>query len=259
MSDVKRGLKGSGSTESVNRLAVIMLLTLSIVTLAAVQGYTGTLVDERTVDATVGSDLQITFEEEVNQSTALAILDEIYDGSKSVIATTVPSLPLKSPDGEAIQTYVILDNADDVLNWNEQSVPGEKLSPAFSRYADGGFSAGEDSAFTLDLAGSWSDRKSLDDELIPESDERSQIITMTYEELDLNIIEGGFNITQFISNQSQIEELLDSYREYMRSDLSGVDFSGQDLSNRNLSRIDFSGADLSNANLGWLQLERIIV
>ena len=38
LSDVKRGLKGSGSTESVNRLAVIMLLTLSIVTLAAVQG-----------------------------------------------------------------------------------------------------------------------------------------------------------------------------------------------------------------------------
>ena len=52
LSDVKRGLKGSGSTESVNRLAVIMLLTLSIVTLAAVQGYTGTLVDERTADVT---------------------------------------------------------------------------------------------------------------------------------------------------------------------------------------------------------------
>ena len=57
LKDVKRGLKGSGSAESVNRLAVIMLLTLSIVTLAAVQGYTGTLVDEKTVDATVGSDL----------------------------------------------------------------------------------------------------------------------------------------------------------------------------------------------------------
>mgnify|MGYP007004224439 CR=1 FL=1 len=59
LSDVKRGLKGSGSTESVNRLAVIMLLTLSIVTLAAVQGYTGTLVDERTADVNVGSDLQV--------------------------------------------------------------------------------------------------------------------------------------------------------------------------------------------------------
>ena len=63
LKDVKRGLKGSGSAESVNRLAVIMLLTLSIVTLAAVQGYTGTLVDEKTADATVGSDLQISTEE----------------------------------------------------------------------------------------------------------------------------------------------------------------------------------------------------
>ena len=75
LKDVKRGLKGSGSAESVNRLAVIMLLTLSIVTLAAVQGYTGTLVDERTVDATVGSDLQITFEDSLNESAAMAIFD----------------------------------------------------------------------------------------------------------------------------------------------------------------------------------------
>ena len=77
LKDVKRGLKGSGSTESVNRLAVIMLLTLSIVTLAAVQGYTGTLVDERTVDATVGSDIQVTFENPQNQSQALSIFNEI--------------------------------------------------------------------------------------------------------------------------------------------------------------------------------------
>ena len=67
LKDVKRGLKGSGSTESVNRLAVIMLLTLSIVTLAAVQGYTGTLVDERTVDSTVGGDIQITFENQQDE------------------------------------------------------------------------------------------------------------------------------------------------------------------------------------------------
>ena len=73
---MKRGLKGSGSAESVNRLAVIMLLTLSIANFAAVQGYTGTLVDERTVDATVGSDLQITFEEEVNQSTVGVTLEK---------------------------------------------------------------------------------------------------------------------------------------------------------------------------------------
>ena len=78
LNDVKRGLKGSGSAESVNRLAVIMLLTLSIVTLAAVQGYTGTLVDEKTVDATVGSDLQVTLEQPYNEAQVLELVEQLY-------------------------------------------------------------------------------------------------------------------------------------------------------------------------------------
>ena len=48
ISDIRRGLSGSGSSSSVSSLSLILLLTLSIVTLAAVQGHTGTLVDERT-------------------------------------------------------------------------------------------------------------------------------------------------------------------------------------------------------------------
>ena len=35
VSDIRRGLKGSSSAESVNRLAVIMILTMSVITLAA--------------------------------------------------------------------------------------------------------------------------------------------------------------------------------------------------------------------------------
>ena len=70
MSDIRRGLRSSGSNESVNRLAVILLLTLSIVTLAAVQGYTGTLVDERTASAQVGADLQVQFEAPVSEDVA---------------------------------------------------------------------------------------------------------------------------------------------------------------------------------------------
>ena len=77
LSDVKRGLKGSGSTESVNRLAVIMLLTLSIVTLAAVQGYTGTQVDEVTADLQVGSDLQVVTNANVTASEVEAMIEEI--------------------------------------------------------------------------------------------------------------------------------------------------------------------------------------
>ena len=52
-------------------MAVIIFMTLSIVTLAAVQGYTGSLVDERTVDVRVGSDLQVTFKEPHNESFGL--------------------------------------------------------------------------------------------------------------------------------------------------------------------------------------------
>ena len=70
MADIRRGLRSTGSNESVNRLAVILLLTLSIVTLAAVQGYTGTLVDERTASAQVGADLQVQFEGPVSEDVA---------------------------------------------------------------------------------------------------------------------------------------------------------------------------------------------
>ena len=94
LKDVKRGLKGSGSAESVNRLAVIMLLTLSIVTLAAVQGYTGTLVDEKTADATVGSDLQISTEQAINSTTLLSLVNEFTDGDIGPVATGVPELTL---------------------------------------------------------------------------------------------------------------------------------------------------------------------
>ena len=252
------GLKGSGSTESVNRLAVIMLLTLSIVTLAAVQGYTGTLVDERTVDSTVGGDIQITFENQQNETEALAIFDEIYNGDKSVIATTVPSLLLKSPDGDFVQTFVLLDDSDDVLHWSQQSVPGKDISDALTRYSEGGFSAGEDSAFTLDLAGSWSDQEKLDDVLLSEGDERSMEVVMTYEELTFNFISGGFALDN-LSDFEQLFELYEMYSAMMEVDLSGVDFSGQDLSYRELARFDFTGANLSGANLEGANLSESLM
>ena len=54
-----------------NRLAIILLLTLSIVTVAAVQGYTGTLVDERTTSAQTGADLQVQFDEPISKQQAM--------------------------------------------------------------------------------------------------------------------------------------------------------------------------------------------
>ena len=252
LKDVKRGLKGSGSTESVNRLAVIMLLTLSIVTLAAVQGYTGTLVDERTVDATVGSDIQVTFENPQNQSQALSIFNEIYEGSATAVATSVPSILLKPTDGgDTLRTWVILDDSEEVLKWNEQSIPGTDVSDALQAYSKLGFTAGEDSAYTLKLAGSDGGKEgNLDDVLLEEGDTQFERLEFTWEEISFRFIESSDDIDPF--------ELFLQYTELMNLDLSDVDFSGQDLSYRNLSRLDFSGANLSGANLQGSNLSESI-
>ena len=134
LKDVKRGLKGSGSTESINRLSVIMLLTLSIVTLAAVQGYTGTLVDEYTASATVGSDLQITTEQPSNFSEIENILNEVYGEELLISATTITSIALETEDGDSFQTWVLLNGTRDVLDWTEQSIPGENIDTALESY-----------------------------------------------------------------------------------------------------------------------------
>jgi hypothetical protein len=154
LSDVKRGLKGSGSAESVNRLAVIMLLTLSIVTLAAVQGYTGTLVDERTADVSVGSDLQVVMGQDSTAAEVEAAITEISGRDGTVTAVHVPQLSLIPEDGEGMSAYVLLDESADVLRWFPQAIPGDDVTAAMDAYQNGGFSAGYAAAYDLDLWGS---------------------------------------------------------------------------------------------------------
>ena len=180
LNDVKRGLKGSGSAESVNRLAVIMLLTLSIVTLAAVQGYTGTLVDEKTADATVGSDLQISTEQDINSTALLSLVNEFADADVTPVATSVPEITLADEQGgDSLQTFVLFDGNEDVLRWSEQSIPGTSISSAMDGYSNNGFTAGQDSAYSLDLPGSdrGGDENRLDDVLLQPGDEKSREIT----------------------------------------------------------------------------------
>jgi len=255
LNDVKRGLKGSGSAESVNRLAVIMLLTLSIVTLAAVQGYTGTLVDQKTVDATVGSDLKITVEQPINEMTLLAMVGEFTDASVTPIATSVPELGLSdSNGGDTLQTYVLFDDNGDVLRWSEQALPGEDIKAALAAYAAGGFSAGEDSAYTLDLPGSdrGGDENRLDDVLLKPSDEKSQTLTFVWEKIEFNFTTGGAEETDPLA-------LFEAYTLLMDSDWSRLNLSGQDLSGRNIGRVDFSSSNLSGANLADVNLSEAIL
>lgn len=220
--DIKRGLKGSGSAESVNRLAIIMILTLSIVTLAAVQGYTGTLVDERTTDMTVGADLSVTFEEGYNHSDAVAILEQIHGDSLSIKGTTVPVIILRTPDGEAITTYVVLDGNDDILKWNEQGLLGDDPVTILS----------ELEGLTL-VHGSEVDLE-FDDEKVTE---------LIWEEIEFNLVEGQSE------DDFSLFSLLENYSQMMIADWTNLDLSGQDLSNRDFGLVDFSGSNLSGANL----------
>ena len=225
LKDVKRGLKGSGSAESVNRLAVIMLLTLSIVTLAAVQGYTGTLVDEKTADATVGSDLQISTEQAINATTLISLVNEFSDGDVNPIATSVPEITLADEQGgDSLQTFVLLNGNEDVLRWSEQSIPGTDVDAAMNAYANNGFSAGQDSAYSLDLPGSdrGGDENRLDDVLLKPGDEKSREITFVWEQIEFNFTSGG-------SEETDPLALFNAYTLLMDADWGGLNLSGQDL------------------------------
>ena len=196
LSDVKRGLKGSGSTESVNRLAVIMLLTLSIVTLAAVQGYTGTLVDERTADVSVGSDLQVVMSKDSNSAEVEAAIADISGQEVSITAVHVDQLTLIPEGGEGMSAYVLLDESADVLRWFPQAIPGDDVTAAMDAYQNGGFSAGEDAAYDLDLWGSFrGGRSDGGDILLEEDDKKSKNINFTWEEKILNFSSMTLEIT----------------------------------------------------------------
>ena len=249
LNDVKRGLKGSGSAESVNRLAVIMLLTLSIVTLAAVQGYTGTLVDEKTADASVGSDLKITMEEPTNMSSVLSVLNQYTANGVTPVATSVPELSLAdSQGGDDLQTYVLLNGNSDVLRWSEQALPGTDIPAAVAAYAAGGFSAGPDAAYSLDLPGSdrGGEENRLGDTLLRPSSAKSETITFVWDQISFEFIQGGTNLS--------IGEIFSAYTALMDNDWSDLNLAGQDLKQRDLGRTDFSGTNLSGADLSGMNL-----
>jgi hypothetical protein len=254
LNDVKRGLKGSGSAESVNRLAVIMLLTLSIVTLAAVQGYTGTLVDEKTVDATVGADLQITLEQQYTEAQVLGLVSNFTEADVTATATTVPSLFLNDVNGgDKLLTWILLDDNEDVLRWNGQAIPGEDTDKAMAAYRNGGFSAGEDAAYSLDIAGSGRGAENqLNDKLLKPTDKQSEEITFLWEKLEFNFSSGG-------STENDPTALFVAYSSLMEGDWSGLNLSGQDLSGRDFGAVDLTGTDLSNANLAGANLEQALL
>ena len=158
LKDIKRGLRGSGSSESVNRLAVIMILTLSVVTLAAIQGVTGSLVDERTASAQVGADMQVQFDspvtEEVARTEIMLAIDRV--GSQeidNISAMTSVGDIFTRPAGEGalIRTWVLFDNHENTLIWDNQAIPGDNQEEIISLWSSNGFTIGEEALDILDL------------------------------------------------------------------------------------------------------------
>jgi len=155
--DVRRGLQSSGSSEGVSRLAVILLLTLSIITMATIQGYTGADVDRRTASAAVGADLRIEFDQPVNQTTARNTLMGVWDpgqeGTVEPRLTTVPIVMVK-PSGDeytSLMALVVLDSARDVLHWDDQALGGDSQE-VLSALAGNGFTTSEGAGRELRLS-----------------------------------------------------------------------------------------------------------
>ena len=164
-----------------------MLLTLSIVTLAAVQGYTGTEVDKITADLEVGSDLQVITDENFTSAEIETMIEDISDEDITVVAVTVPTITLIPEGGDIITAYVLLDEGEQVLRWFPQAIPGDDISAALDAYKEGGFSAGEDAAYALDLWGSG--RKGGDDYgdvLLSEDSSNTEDVNFVWEEKTLN-------------------------------------------------------------------------
>jgi hypothetical protein len=215
--------------------------------LQQVQGYTGTLVDERTADATVGSELQMVMDGPRNESQVEAVLTEYYPDGE-IVAMTVPQI-LLSPTrgGDAYLTYVLMNNSDEVLRWNQQAIPGDGSDPSI--YGGMTFSAGEDAAYGLDLWGSGRRSNDAEDIILSASDSRSEVVNFTYNDIDF--------VPSNISEEDRIG-LLFAYASVMDTDLSEADLSNENLSNRDFGRTNFINADLSGANFSGANLSESI-
>lgn len=160
LKDVRRGLSGSGSAEGVGRLALIIVLTLSIVTMAAVQGYTGTVVDEKTADQEVGADLQVTFSTAVSEAEAIAAVNSAWLAGESpdaavISAATVIQLQAHLTEDEFVTTslWIVTDEALDQLHWTAQALPGDDLDAAKKDLRRSGtFTHGDNARWTLDVS-----------------------------------------------------------------------------------------------------------
>tara|TARA_Y100001934_G_scaffold9898_1_gene12920 strand:+ start:275 stop:1498 length:1224 start_codon:yes stop_codon:yes gene_type:complete len=134
-----------------------MMLTLSIVTLAAVQGHTGTLVDERTTNAQNGADLKVQFDSTFSEAEAsnliMQSIETVGDNDISGISsmTSVGNILTSTKEGGVLlPTWVVFDGHEDTLLWDTQSIPGNDINRMAEKWRTGNFTAGDGAQDSLD-------------------------------------------------------------------------------------------------------------
>ncbi len=157
ISDIRRGLSGSGSSKSVSQLSLILLLTLSIVTLAAVQGHTGTMVDERTTNAQNGADLMVQFDTSLTEQEArnqimesIVSIDDNDITEISSMTSVAQTITKTKAEGTMLITWVLFDGHEDTLIWDPQAIPGDDINEISETWRLGGYTAGSDARNSLD-------------------------------------------------------------------------------------------------------------
>ena len=182
-----------------------------------------------------------------NQSQVETVLTEYYPDGE-IVAMTVPQILLSpTSGGDAYLTYVLMNNSDDVLRWNQQAIPGDGSDPSI--YGGMTFSAGEEAAYGLDLWGSGRRSNDAEDIILSASDSRSEVLNFTYNDIDF--------IPSNISEEDRFG-LLFAYASVMDTDLSEANLSNENLSNRDFGRTNFINANLSGANFSGTNLSESI-
>jgi len=157
LKDVRIGIRSSELNRSMNQLGLIVILTISIVTMAVFQGYTGSLVDERSAEASAGADIQINLAKPMSELEVKDLLNSTIDkmSMKDTFAPKALASIYKDKVGIKDQRYtsdivVLSKDHQEVLHWHSQTL--QQGFDGLSKLSNLGFTSGVDEARKLDLA-----------------------------------------------------------------------------------------------------------
>ncbi len=132
---IKSGLRRRGDT---NRLAIIIVLTLSIATMAASQGYTEQLHTQRTLEYEIGSDYQITFSDTGDFMNNITAIDGISDAMAITDSTNFKILNtnFKAKSFDVEKELASLKAGKPIGIWHDDSFPDMTVQEALQKMND---------------------------------------------------------------------------------------------------------------------------